>query len=164
MASNHFEGKILNVRPNLAVKINPVFYQLLNGSYEGWFYERFINLVSYEKQGQHIVDFVDNNSNVYESRVKTIHVYGIDELSPLEFVGFIQKSISNDQFVNLWCDEYYIKDSIRYHEYHFVHPLTVYGVQDGRAYCEFFSTTRGMTLIEVPMNDPRQAYYSIKDS
>lgn len=49
MASNHFEGKILNVRPNLAVKINPVFYQLLNGSYEGWSYERFINLVSYEK-------------------------------------------------------------------------------------------------------------------
>lgn len=81
----------------------------------------------------------------------------------LEFVDFIQKSISNDQFVNLWCDEYYIKDSIRYHEYHFVHPLTVYGVQDGRAYCEFFSTTRGMTLIEVPMNDLRQAYYSIKD-
>ena len=81
----------------------------------------------------------------------------------LEFVDFIQKSISNDQFVNLWCDEYYIKDSIRYHEYHFVHPLTVYGVQDGRAYCEFFSTTRGMTLIEVPMGDLRQAYYSIKD-
>ncbi len=46
MAPNHFEGKILNVHPNLAVKINPVFYQLLNGSYEGWFYERFINLVS----------------------------------------------------------------------------------------------------------------------
>ena len=163
MAPNHFEGKILNVHPNLAVKINPVFYQLLNGSYEGWFYERFVNLVSFEKQGQHIVDFVDNNSNVYESRVKTIHVYGIDELSPLEFVDFIQKSISNDQFVNLWCDEYYIKDSIRYHEYHFVHPLTVYGVQDGRVYCEFFSTTRGMTLIEVPMDDLRQAYYSIKD-
>lgn len=58
MASNHFEGKILNVHSNLAVKINPVFYQLLNGAYEGRFYERFINLVSYEKQGQHIIDFV----------------------------------------------------------------------------------------------------------
>ena len=86
MASNHFEGKILNVRPNLAVKINPVFYQLLNGSYEGWFYERFINLISYEKQGQHIVAFVDNNSNVYESRVKTIHVYGIDELGSADII------------------------------------------------------------------------------
>ena len=91
MTSNHFEGKILNVHPNLAVKINPVFYQLLNGSYEGWFYERFINLISYEKQGQHIVAFVDNNSNVYESRVKTIHVYGIDELSPFRICRFYSK-------------------------------------------------------------------------
>jgi hypothetical protein len=48
------DDKILNVHTNLAVKIDPVFYQLLNESYEGWFYERFINLVSYERQGQHI--------------------------------------------------------------------------------------------------------------
>ena len=155
--------KTLNIHNNLAVKMNPAFYQILNESYEAWFYEHFINLVSYEKQGQHIIDFVDNNISVYENRIKTIHTYGVDELPSVEFVDFIHKSIVNNQFVNLWCDEYYIKDSIRYHECHFVHPLTVYGVKNGRAYCEFFSVTRGMTLIEMPMDDLRQAYYSIKD-
>ena len=39
----------------------------------------------------------------------------------------------------------------------------MYGVKNGQAYCEFFSLTRGMILIEVPMDDLRRAYYSIKD-
>ena len=46
MASNNGD-KILNVHTNLAVRLNPVFYQLPNESYQAWFYERFINLVSY---------------------------------------------------------------------------------------------------------------------
>lgn len=162
MASNNGD-KILNVHTNLAVRLNPVFYQLPNESYQAWFYERFINLVSYEKQGQHIIDFVDNNSSVYEGCTQIVHTYGVDELLPADFDTYIRKSISDDQFVNLWCDEYYIKESIRYNKGHFVHPLTVYGVKNGQAYCEFFSLTRGMILIEVPMDDLRRAYYSIKD-
>ena len=58
MASNNGD-KILNVHTNLAVRLNPVFYQLPNESYQAWFYERFINLVSYEKQGQHISNSCD---------------------------------------------------------------------------------------------------------
>lgn len=162
MASNNGD-KILHVHTNLAVRLNPVFYQLPNESYQAWFYERFINLVSYEKQGQHIIDFVDNNSSVYESCTQTVHTYGVNELPPADFDTYIRKSISDDQFVNLWCDEYYIRESIRYNKGHFVHPLTVYGVKNGQAYCEFFSLTRGMILIEVPMDDLRRAYYSIKD-
>ena len=43
MASNNGD-KILHVHTNLAVRLNPVFYQLPNESYQAWFYERFIIL------------------------------------------------------------------------------------------------------------------------
>ena len=55
-------SKVLHIHDSLAVKINPAFYQLLNEKNMGWFYERFINLVSYDKQGQQIIDFIDNHS------------------------------------------------------------------------------------------------------
>ena len=81
--------------------------------------------------------------------------------TPSMFSGYViggkKHSSSNNQFVNPWCDEYYIRESMRYNQGHFVHPLTVYGVKNGQAYCEFFSLTRGMILIEVPMDDLRQA-------
>lgn len=155
-------SKVLHIHDSLAVKINPAFYQLLNEKNMGWFYERFINLVSYDKQGQQIIDFIDNHSSVYESRIKTKHIYGVDELSVDRFCDFIVESVLNDQYVNLWCDEYYIRDSDYYRKHHFVHPLTVYGVIYGRVCCEFFSISCGMILIEVPIQDLQRAFFSIK--
>ena len=161
MAINNIT-KVLHIKKSIAVKINPAFYQLLNESSKGWFYERFINLVSYYKQGQHIIDFIDNNSDIYESCIKTIHVYGVTELPAEDFNGFVEKSVLNDQFINLWCDEYYIKDSLHYRNNHFVHPLTIYGIKNDQICCEFFAIDRGMILIEIPFDDLRQAFYSIE--
>ena len=154
------EGKIRN---NIAAKLNPVFYQLLSESYDEWYYERFINIVSYDRQDQHIIDFMDNNTNVYESCVQTIHIFSVNELDYDQFNSFIIHSILKKHFVNIWCDEYYIKDSIYYNKKHYVHPLTIYGINKCRVCCEFFSINRGMILIEIPLDDLRLAFYSINE-
>ena len=55
--------KVLDVKESLAVRLNPGFYQLINKGNDSWFFERFINIVSYEQDDRLIIDFTDNNED-----------------------------------------------------------------------------------------------------
>ena len=147
----------------IAGKLNPAFYQILNNSNKTWFYENFINIVSYDRQGQHIIDFFDNNNYVYENKIQTTHIYSVDKLNCNDFYYLIKESAANNHFINIWCDEYYIPQSVHYFKDHFVHPLTVYSIKDECVCCEFLSIEHGMSLIEVPIENLQKAYYSIKE-
>lgn len=156
-------NKELPVITHIASKINPAFSQLLSKPYEGWFYNRFVNIISYDKQGQHIVDFVDNNDEFFGSCTTLISVIAADELTYDSFIDFLVDSIEDDQYIGLWGDEYYIHVSVRYEKSHFVHPLTIYGINDNQACCEFFSSVKGMIFTQIPLKEIWQAYCHVSE-
>lgn len=155
----YYENKIYR---GPAIRLNSSFCQILNDDNMPGFLEKFVNIVSYTRDGIEYFDFVDNNISFYESRIERRHVYGVEELNPKCFIEFIVESIKNNYFVNIWCDEFYIQESSRYRTQHFVHPITIYGIEGNKALVEFFHIAKGLMFVGIPLLNLKKSFYAVK--
>ncbi|GFN29884.1 hypothetical protein [Paenibacillus xylaniclasticus] len=75
-------------------------------------------------------------------------------------VQFVKDSISNNQYVMTFLDEYYLPDRWAYQKIHFIHDTLIYGFDDERGVVHIagFDATRTFTFTEVDMRDFEQAY------
>ena len=103
---------------NSFIQINPLLYFINEPALVGWIYERFVNILMYDG----IVDYVDNVN--YSGLFLHVRSYALNELE--NFDKTINYSVSFDRFAVLWVDEFFIPQSYRYGQNHFVHPLIVY--------------------------------------
>ena len=159
---NDFKKRELSIYTGFETKLNSALCQVLSGGVSPWFLERFVNVISYKKHGQYIIDLVQNNNEFYEECVETMHVYTAGGLPQENFEDFVSSSILAGRYINIWCDEYYVSVSPRYKQNHFVHPITIYGVDGHILYCEFFHSEKGLTFVKIPIGEIKAGFYSVE--
>lgn len=112
--------KTIEISKNEAMQINPNLAVILAHNMDGWFYERYVNIFMY----QNIVDYIDNVN--YAGLIKQYKEYSYDAALQKGIIKIIEEEIGNhttDCFLHIWVDEFELPCSIRYKNYHFVHPL-----------------------------------------
>lgn len=98
-----------------------------------WFYENFIN-ISCMKYNDFNIEFEYYGNGIYKGKeydiLETINLDQHSNIKGNTLIQFIRKNIDDNFYINVNLDEYYLKDSSSYQEYHFVHDSLLYGYDD----------------------------------
>lgn len=152
--------KTIEISKNEAMQINPNLAVILAHNMDGWFYERYVNIFMY----QNIVDYIDNVN--YAGLIKQYKEYSYDAALQKGIIKIIEEEIGNhttDCFLHIWVDEFELPCSMRYKNYHFVHPLMIYGFDsDKRVFNSiFFDINKGQVPVDIKYDDFNKAVFNV---
>lgn len=152
--------KILPLNTTSALQINPNLGIILTTDMMGWFYERYVNIFITGTT----IDYVDNVN--YAGLINVHRYYQYDEIISNGIIDTIEAELDHGCYMHAWVDEFHIPQSVRYHKYHFVHPLMVYGYDNTnrKIHCVFFNLDKGQMLIEICYQDFINAMTSLEQT
>lgn len=131
-----------------------------------WFYENYIQLY-----------YVPNKNGRYENSEKWLDFYGAltapqevleydrlkkDFFEDMDIIKFIESSIDKGHYIYTYYDEYYVKESYKKADNHFVHDLLIYGYDsDNKIIMAIgYSDNRTFTRYEINYKDFETAFES----
>ena len=107
-----------------------------------WFYNRFINVVSYNAYSapwptlHHWLklDYVEHNEpeKTYHDLLD-FYSYNSNSIRSFDIVQFVKGCIYEYKYVQLEVDEYYVYAKDNYYKEHFAHPILIYGFDEESA-------------------------------
>ena len=105
----------------------------------GWFYNRFVNVVSYHAYGAPWdpmrdwlkLDYIECNEiqSLFEDYID-FYSYNATSIKNLDIAQFVKQKLMEDTYVQLEVDEFYIYEKDYYYREHFYHPILIYGFDD----------------------------------
>ena len=155
-------GKKLHI--NMAKETHLAFHlsALLTPELYPWFYERFVN-IEILGDSQCYIEFIDNTIDYsYRELMEERIIYSYDRLCQREedIITYLTESIENGFYSYIWVDKHYMPGSEDYMNWHFVHPVMVYGYDDRSKTISFvhFMSAKGTVLQEVSYDDFIRAF------
>ena len=123
-------SKILPVYTQPDTKLSFHLNTILSKERYPWFYERFTN-IKIIGTNEVLIDFVDNIiDDSYRPLFSERVCYDYNMLSEDELVDILKEKLNGDFYSYLWLDKIEIPDTDEYHNYHFNHPVMVYGYDE----------------------------------
>ncbi|GHU39849.1 hypothetical protein FACS1894193_01030 [Bacilli bacterium] len=116
-----------------------------NNEFTDWIHSDYVNLcmkntpnsvnqplVSCRNYPYYIPGLIEN---------KLFRDFFFDNYKEVEFINLFEKAISNDYYVYLFLDEYYLKGKASYKTEHFSHDSLIYGVDSEKESIYIFIRT-----------------------
>lgn len=155
-----YNSKILQINEKVPVKVYknylfPLLVIFCNNSSSKWINKHFGNVYLMRDEKNYIwYDFLEP-SNFYEDYITQSYI-SLFDICKYDIVKLIEKSISDNKYVTLFLDEYFIKDSFNYRKRHIASEYFVYGFNASlKIFCGFgynkfnFSTTMQFSYDEM---------------
>lgn len=110
----------------------PLSIAVLSKNFYPWFHNNYIQLFGYEENStSRIIDFYNYR---FDFRLESVPVIDIEKISSdfiavisEDMIGFLVDCISNDRYVYVHVDEFYIPNREAYQKRHNFHDILIYG-------------------------------------
>ena len=113
---------------------NALAMAMNDSRYEHWLADHFIQLVCYVKPSFRLhVQF--SETPFYDDCAVTYPMLDVDRISTTSSIvsslglsATIERAIRDGCYVYLWCDRYWLPDTMQYHSAHYTHPVLIFGI------------------------------------
>lgn len=155
------KSKVLPINMKPETRLSFHLSTVLSEDRYPWFYEHFINIKVWGESKVYM-DFVDNIIDESYRALYSERVCYTSKMIPNEeqLIHILTDIIDRKFYSYLWLDKFEIPDTVEYHNYHFVHPVLVYGYDDAERvlYILNFTWSKGSYLQKVSYEDIKKAF------
>ena len=155
------KSKVLPINMKPETRLSFHLSTVLSEDRYPWFYEHFINIKVWGESKVYM-DFVDNIIDESYRALYSERVCYTSKMIPNEeqLIHILTDIIDRKFYSYLWLDKFEIPDTVEYHNYHFVHPVLVYGYDDVERvlYILNFTWSKGSYLQKVSYEYIKKAF------
>ncbi len=153
--------KILPIYTQPDTRLSFHLSTILSKERYSWFYERFTNIKIIGTKNV-FIDFMDNIiDDSYRSLFSERICYNFNKLTDENrLLNILKEKLNNDFYSYLWLDKIEIPDTDEYHNYHFYHPVMVYGYEEKAKLFHIinFTGSKGILFQKVQYDSLMSAY------